>query len=481
MNDSSYNRKKRLIDGAESFFFKSPLRTFIAISAAIFFAEALVMILFYIFTGDSGRPAALLGYSLLDSTLLVILLAPILYFLIFRQMLKLFEERKKAYLMIMSERDAAQRYLDIAGVMLVAVDISGKVEMINKKGCEILGVGEEDVLGRDWLSFVPTEEAPRVRKIFDDLRISQGAPDNYECPILGGSGGPKVILWHTRPVVEDGRLVVFLSSGEDVTEIKRAMAALVEAETRYRLVHATAFDGILIAGEDDRIAEANQSAEALFGYPPGGLVGLHLTEIMPSEFRQMHLAGLKRFLETGVSMSQGKVLELKGLKKDGGIFPIEVVIGSFKVGARAYFTGTIRDVSGRKRIERERELARMQISKSQKMETLGRLTGGIAHDFNNVLTAIRGNVELAMEEMDKEGHAFKRLAEINDTIKHAARLTRQLLLFSRGRNAERAPFDLNSAVTETIKMIKRIAGPDVLVTTELDETLMMINADATNM
>jgi len=126
---------------------------------------------------------------------------------------------------------------------------------------------------------------------------------------------------------------------------------LEEQALKYRMVHDTAFDAILLADVGGKIIESNPSAEEIFGYTPGEMAGMDLIDIIPEEYREAHRMGFRRFIETGRASIHGKVLKLKGLKKDGTVFPCELVVNSFAVGNNLFFSGTVRDISERTRAD----------------------------------------------------------------------------------------------------------------------------------
>jgi signal transduction histidine kinase len=118
-----------------------------------------------------------------------------------------------------------------------------------------------------------------------------------------------------------------------------------------------------------------------------------------------------------------------------------------------------------------------QLQHAQKMEAVGGLAGGIAHDFNNILTAIRTYNNFLLEDLP-EGHASRReAAGIAKAVDHAANLTRQLLAFSRRQIMQPRVMDLNDTVRDLEHMLNRVLGPSVQLTTHLDLTLGMVNAD----
>jgi len=125
---------------------------------------------------------------------------------------------------IRKERDTAQKYLDVAEVMLVALDADQRVVMINRKGCETLESREQDVLGRNWFdSFVPDRNRAAAKAEFVLLLTEPGhrTGDYFESPVLTGSGRERAIVWRNILITDgSGKRVGTLSSGEDITERK---------------------------------------------------------------------------------------------------------------------------------------------------------------------------------------------------------------------------------------------------------------------
>jgi len=142
-------------------------------------------------------------------------------------------EQKKAEEALRNEKNRAQRYLDIAGVMLVALSKDGTVNLINKKGCEILGYGEDEIIGKNWFdNFIPEEIRTNVREVFNRLmQGDQEPPKYYENPVLTKSGARRMVAWHNTILTDEhGNITGTLSSGEDTTEHKRLEEQLFQSQ-----------------------------------------------------------------------------------------------------------------------------------------------------------------------------------------------------------------------------------------------------------
>ncbi|WP_440952969.1 response regulator [Methanococcoides sp. FTZ1] len=146
-----------------------------------------------------------------------------------RSLLKIKELNEKNEL----ERNLAQKYLEVAGVMLTVFDTEGNIQLINKKGCEIIGCNDGTLIGENFVEkLVP--ERHREEAIQKISRFILGDTDNlesYESPIKTMVGKEKEILWHNSLLYDkDGNITGVLSSGEDITDRKRAEEALIKAE-----------------------------------------------------------------------------------------------------------------------------------------------------------------------------------------------------------------------------------------------------------
>jgi two-component system cell cycle sensor histidine kinase/response regulator CckA len=132
---------------------------------------------------------------------------------------------------------------------------------------------------------------------------------------------------------------------------------------------------------------------------------------------------------------------------------------------------------GRKQTEARLRHTEDQYRQAQKMEAIGRLAGGIAHDFNNLLTGILGYSDLLLSNLTASDPSFEEMTEIRKAAERAALLTRQLLAFSRKEVLAAKVLDLNSSIKDTEKMLHRLIGEDIQLTTSLAAELGKLKAD----
>lgn len=146
-------------------------------------------------------------------------------------------ERKRAEELIRSERDRAQRYLDVAGVMFVALDREGKISLVNQRACEILGYRQEALLRADWFdTCLPARQRTEIRQIFADIMGGRlGTHERVENVVLCRDGQERLIAWHNTMLRDDsGAIQGTLSSGEDITERRRIQRLLQDREELLR-------------------------------------------------------------------------------------------------------------------------------------------------------------------------------------------------------------------------------------------------------
>jgi two-component system sensor kinase FixL len=150
-------------------------------------------------------------------------------------------EAKRAEVDLAEAHRRAQSYLDLAEVILLALDEHGRVTMINRKGCEVLGCAESELLGEDWIATrVEESEREGMHKAFEEfVRACDPARHaNHETGVLGRDGAPRRIAWRSSLMFDDtGRVTGTLSSGEDVTDRRRAEEEV--RRSRERLTHVS--------------------------------------------------------------------------------------------------------------------------------------------------------------------------------------------------------------------------------------------------
>jgi two-component system, cell cycle sensor histidine kinase and response regulator CckA len=252
-------------------------------------------------------------------------------------------------------------------------------------------------------------------------------------------------------------------------ELDQRLEALRAAEQRYRRLAENAPDVILrYEVLPVRFCSfVNPRITDLTGYLPGELYAdpeLSLWMVHPADRESLEA------LLRGEGPDVG-TMSLRWIHKSGATVWIEQHTVMVREHGRLVAIEYIaRDISSRKQLEE-------QFVQSQKMEAVGRLAGGVAHDFNNLLTVINGYSAMALETLKESEPLHEELQEIYKAGERAASLTRQLLAFSRRQTLAPRILDLNLIVSDTDRMLRRVLGEDVLLSTTLGAGLKSILAD----
>ena len=263
----------------------------------------------------------------------------------------------------------------------------------------------------------------------------------------------------------------------DITDRKRAEEALALSEARFRRLAENAQDLVYRYELTPRpgFTYINPAAAAVTGYTPEEFYAdpqLRYKVVHPADRNLFEAAIMGR-------LPSNQLLSLRWVRKDGTLIWIELcrVPVYDKEGNLVAVEGIARDITERKRAEEEKAKLQGQLFQAQKLESVGMLTGGIAHDFNNLLTPIIGNAEMALSDMSREEPLYEIMEEIRNAGARAASLTRQLLAFSRKQILQPEVLDINGAVRETDKMLRRIIGEDIELKTILSPDLGRVEAD----
>jgi two-component system cell cycle sensor histidine kinase/response regulator CckA len=363
------------------------------------------------------------------------------------------------------EHDRAKSYLDIAEVMLLALDRSGRIVLINKKGLRLLGYKESQLRGKDWFdTCMPERNRAGARQVFDKL-VSGEEVNSAEYPVLTRNGEERLVIWNNTLVRDGiGNVLGTLSSGEDVTERRRSE----EAVKRLAAIVESSNDAIIGETLDGMILSWNGGAERLYGYSASEAIGHPITMIAPPE-RHVEMAELLERLKRGEHIRH---FETWRVAKDGRRVDISLSVfllrdGDGKPVAAANIA---RDITERKRLEE-------QLRQAQKMEAIGRLAGGVAHDFNNLLGVVQGESELLLAEKEIPERHRVAVGSIREAAERAASLTRQLLVFSRKQVLELQVLKLNQVLDGVEKTVRQIAGPEIAVQFKRAEDLACVRAD----
>ena len=177
-------------------------------------------------------------------------------------------KRKRVEDDVRLEKDRAQKYLDVAGVIIIALNTEGIVTLINRKGCQVLGYEKEEVVGKHWFStFLPERLTQNVESVFAKL-MKDGVEnvEYFENPVVTKSGQEKMVAWYNTLLVDEGGTVVgTLSSGEDVTSRREAEEALAFEQYLLATLMDSIPDNIYFKDKKSRFIRINQAMAEYVG------------------------------------------------------------------------------------------------------------------------------------------------------------------------------------------------------------------------
>ncbi|MBV9634149.1 MAG: PAS domain S-box protein [Methylobacteriaceae bacterium] len=337
--------------------------------------------------------------------------------------------------------------LDLANV--VTHDIDGRI-LHWTTGCERLyGWSKREALGQSIHDLLATKYPQSRGEIVAELRRTGSWQGELEHCKKNGSRISIASLWVAR-FSGDGEVLSILQTNNDITDLKRAQTELASREALLRSILDTLPEAMIVIDESGKITSFSAAAGQLFGYRAEEVLGCNVKMLMPEPYRDEHDGYLNRYLKTGEARIIGYGRVVTGLGKDGTTFPIELAVGEARANGQRIFTGFIRDLTSRQRMEEE-------LRQSQKMEAIGQLTGGIAHDFNNLLTVITGNLEMLEGSLDRPDQR-ELVKEAQGAAEDGAKLTAQLLAFGRRQPLNPALVDIGQVVSNFSDLLRRALG-----------------------
>ncbi|MFL5121287.1 MAG: PAS domain S-box protein, partial [Microvirga sp.] len=278
---------------------------------------------------------------------------------------------------------------------------------------------------------------------------------------------------------ESGELLGFAKITRDITERRAAQEALRESERQLRLLVRGVTDYALYMLDPNGVVTSwNAGGERLKGYTADEIVGQHFSRFYTEHERSAGLPA--RALR--IAAAEGR-FEAEGwrVRKDGSLFWANVIVDPIfdDDGSLVGFAKITRDITERREAQLALQAAQAQRAQTQKMEALGQLTGGVAHDFNNLLQAVSGNLELALAALGRgdTGRVRRLIGNAARGIGRGARLTEQLLAFSRRQVLRTERVEPRRLIDEMADLIRRAAGEVVTVHTVSAPGLWHCRAD----
>ncbi len=354
---------------------------------------------------------------------------------------------------------------------VIATDLDGIVTYWNQFAEKLYGWTIAEAFGRN-IRELTTSEMNQEQADQIMTQLSAGKSWSGEFTVRNKDGEDFPAHVSNSPVIDsDGKITGIVGVSVDITERSRAEKALQQAEDKYRTLVETSpaiiylvephppFSPIYVS---PNVTRFGYTAEEWFDRP----------DMWVSLIHDEDRARVLRATKNAVAQGEETDMEYRVVAKDGAIVWLHDK-GSFVLdeqGKKTGWQGVMVDITKNKELED-------QLRQSQKLESVGLLAGGIAHDFNNMLTAINGYSDLTMRKMDENDPLRRNILEIKKAGQRSADLTNQLLAFSRQQILQPIVLDLNETIVDTIKMLGRLIGEDIQLTTTLNPNTGLVKVD----
>jgi len=255
---------------------------------------------------------------------------------------------------LQKEKNRAQHYLDVSGVMFLVIGTDQKVSLINRKGCEILGYKkEEEIVGKDWFAnFIPERLRDEVARVFESLIAGKiDLVEYYENPVLTKHGKERIVAWHNTILRdEQGRIYATMASGEDITEQK---AAVRESEEKYRTIYDSSKDAIMTLTPEEGFLSGNPAAVEIFGFKSEKELILQTPHDLSPQYQPDGALSSKKTKQMmAIAMEKGSHLfEWTHKRIDGKEFFSTVLLTRMELQGRRVLQATVRNITEQKAAE----------------------------------------------------------------------------------------------------------------------------------
>ena len=311
---------------------------------------------------------------------------------------------------------------------------------------------------------------PEDRARFMGLLAERGYVLGFEVEMSRKDGTIMWVSMNARVVRdEEGKILFFEGSMEDISKRKEAESALQESEAKYRSVVENSLVASYII-QDGLFRFVSSRFCALSGYRYEEMVDkLSPLDLVHPDDRERMRASLAKRLSDEATESEH---EFRVISKDGKVLTIKLFGSSFTYHGKPAAFGTFIDITKEMNLE-------SQLRQSQKMEAIGTLAGGIAHDFNNILTVLVGYGTLLQMKIEKTNPLRLYADQIVSASQKATSLTQSLLAFGRRQPITLKPQNINAVVRGTESLLKRLITEDISLVTDLTREDMVVMADST--
>jgi PAS domain S-box-containing protein len=385
-------------------------------------------------------------------------------------------------------RESEERFRRIANsapVMMWVTRLDRVRDFVNDHYVEFCGGTRAEVQRLDWRTRIHPDDVERI--VAESVAgEASGKRFTLEGRYKRQDGAWRWLRSVSQPRFgPDGELTGFIGVATDITlakegelELRRKVAEqtaeLARSEAQFRAIFDTVLEVIVLLSPDGTILEMNQTLAAWRDSEPRRAIGSKIWDAPTLKAYPQHIPLMKKAV---AAAAQGQAFRREvRMERDGASTAyLDYSIAPIRdgEGTIVYLLTEARDIT-------ELKAAQEQLRQSQKMEALGQLTGGIAHDFNNLLTVVVGGLDIIAKRADDP--KLKRYAEnALAAAERGARLTGQLLAFSRVQRLEVRPTHVAPLIHNMRPLLRNVLGPGIEKRFELDDSIMPVMADPTQL
>ena len=378
-----------------------------------------------------------------------------------------------------------RRIANSAPAMMWVTRLDRVRDFVNDHYVAFVGLGVEEARVLDWRTRIHPDDVDRI--VAESIAgEASGQAFTLEGRYLRADGEYRWLRSVSQPRFgADGELVGFIGVASDITLAKQAELdlkgqvaeqnrELALSEARFRAVFNTVLEVLVLMEPDGTVVELNRKDAPWRAANAGDGVGLKIWDTPTLQLYPQHVGLMKRAVRRAAA---GKLFNAEVRMERSGAPTATLDVSAQPVrgpgGEILYLLFEARDIT-------ELKTAQEQLRQSQKMEALGQLTGGIAHDFNNLLTVVVGGLDIIVKRAPDP--KVKRYAEnALAAAERGARLTGQLLAFSRVQRLEVRPSFVAPLIQNMRPLLRNVLGPGITKEFDLDEAMMPVMADPTQL
>jgi PAS domain S-box-containing protein len=388
-------------------------------------------------------------------------------------------ESRRKDIKLPSQELSVELLLDsVVDYAIYMLDVDGYITSWNTGAERIKGYGVNDALGLHFSEFFTREDKAAGKPMVGlDIAARTGRFEEEGWRVRKDGTQFWALTALDAIYDKEGGLLGFAKVTRDMSERHAAQQALLESESRFRLlVEAVSDYAIFMLDTNGNITNWNRGAERIKGYLAHEVIGRHFSMFYTAEEQEegKPQQALARALAEGRFTSEGI-----RVRKDGTRFWANIALQPIRDESDRIigFAKVTRDISEQRKAEAALEAAREELHQAQKMEALGHLTGGVAHDFNNFLTAIIGNLENVKAKTELDSAATRQVDAALQAAHNGSQVVRQMLVFARKAATQLVTTDVNQAVEEISSLVRRSAQENIELVLDLSDRLNPAKTD----